>query len=111
MRPTPVSLFALPGIPFVEPGDDLAAILARALTESEVGLRDGDVLVVAQKIVSKAEGRFVDLAAVKPSVRGAGSRDACGKDPRLVEVILPSRAEVVRCAPQVLIVRAPAGLS
>jgi coenzyme F420-0:L-glutamate ligase / coenzyme F420-1:gamma-L-glutamate ligase len=103
MRPTPVSLFALPGIPFVEPGDDLAAILARALTESEVGLRNGDVLVVAQKIVSKAEGRYVKLDEIKPSLRAVEIAQQTGKDARRVEVILSESEEIVKLGPQLVI--------
>ena len=103
MRPTPVSLFALPGIPLVEPGDDLAAILARALTESEVGLRDGDVLVVAQKIVSKAEGRYVKLDEIKPSLRAVEIAQQTRKDARRVEVILSESDEIVKLGPQLVI--------
>ena len=69
MNVTPVLLFALPGVPLVEPGDDLADILAGLIDESGVGLRDGDVLVIAHKIVSKAEGRYVELATITPSAR------------------------------------------
>jgi coenzyme F420-0:L-glutamate ligase/coenzyme F420-1:gamma-L-glutamate ligase len=103
MRPTPVSLFALPGIPFVEPGDDLAAILARALSESEVGLRNGDVLVVAQKIVSKAEGRYVKLDEIKPSLRAVEIAQQTGTDARRVEVILSESEEIVKLGPQLVI--------
>ena len=91
MSPTPVSFFALPGIPLIEPGDDLAAILAKALVESEVGLRDGDVLVVAQKIVSKAEGRYVKLDDVKPSPAPSRSRDARARTPGVSRSFSPSR--------------------
>ena len=104
MSLTPVSFFALPGIPLVEPGDDLAAILAKALTESAVGLCDGDVLVVAQKIVSKAEGRYVKLDDVKPSDRAVEIAQRTGKDERRVEVILSESAEIVKLGPQLVIV-------
>ncbi len=96
MSPVPVSFFALPGIPLVEPSDDLAAILGKALVESEVGLHDGDVLVVAQKIVSKAEGRYVKLDDVKPSERAVEIARRTGKDERRVEVILSESDEIVR---------------
>jgi coenzyme F420-0:L-glutamate ligase / coenzyme F420-1:gamma-L-glutamate ligase len=104
MSLTPVSFFALPGIPLVEPGDDLAAILAKALSESAVGLRDGDVLVVAQKIVSKAEGRYVKLDDVKPSGRAVEIAQRTGKDERRVEVILSESDEIVKLGPQLVIV-------
>ena len=62
-----LQLVALPGIPEVKPGDDLAALLLAAVEASSESLRDGDVLVVAQKIVSKAEDRYVDLGTIEPS--------------------------------------------
>ncbi len=103
MSLTPVSFFALPGIPLVEPGDDLATILAKALSESKVGLCDGDVLVVAQKIVSKAEGRYVKLDDVKPSERAVEIAQRTGKDERRVEVILSESDEIVKLGPQLVI--------
>ena len=103
MSPTPVSFYALPGIPLVEPGDDLAAILAKALNESAVGLRDGDVLVVAQKIVSKAEGRYVKLDEIKPSERAVEIAQHTGKDARRVEVILSESDAIVKLGPQLVI--------
>ena len=103
MSLTPVTFFALPGIPLVEPGDDLAAIMAKALIESEVGLHDGDVLVVAQKIVSKAEGRYVKLDDVKPSERAVEIARRTGKDERRVEVILSESDEIVKLGPQLVI--------
>jgi coenzyme F420-0:L-glutamate ligase / coenzyme F420-1:gamma-L-glutamate ligase len=103
MSPTPLSFFALPGIPLIEPGDDLAAILAKALRESKVGLCDGDVLVVAQKIVSKAEGRYVKLDDLRPSERAVEIAQRTGKDERRVEVILSESDEVVKLGPQLVI--------
>jgi coenzyme F420-0:L-glutamate ligase / coenzyme F420-1:gamma-L-glutamate ligase len=103
MSPTPLSFFALPGIPLIEPGDDLAAILAKALRESKVGLCDGDVLLVAQKIVSKAEGRYVKLDDVRPSERAVEIAQRTGKDERRVEVILSESDEVVKLGPQLVI--------
>jgi coenzyme F420-0:L-glutamate ligase / coenzyme F420-1:gamma-L-glutamate ligase len=103
MSPTPVSFFALPGIPLVEPGDDLAAILAKALSESEVGLRNGDALVVAQKIVSKAEGRYVNLDNIKPSERAVEIARRTGKDARRVEAIISESDEIVKLGPQLVI--------
>src|SRR3984957_9547465 len=103
MSPTPLSFFALPGIPLIEPGDDLAAILAKALRESKVGLCDGDVLVVAQKIVSKAEGRYVKLDDLRPSERAVEIEQRTGKDERRVEVILSESDEVVKLGPQLVI--------
>jgi coenzyme F420-0:L-glutamate ligase / coenzyme F420-1:gamma-L-glutamate ligase len=99
--PQRLELFAIPGLPMVQPGDDLAALIAdRAGT-----LRDHDVVVVAQKIVSKAEGRSVDLATVVPSARAIELAAEVGKDPRLVEVILSESIRVVRSRPNLLIMQ------
>ncbi|MER3469470.1 MAG: coenzyme F420-0:L-glutamate ligase, partial [Thermoflexus sp.] len=83
----PVVLLPLEGLPLVRPGDDLVALLGEALARIG-GPRPGDILVVAQKIVSKAEGRFVRLADVVPSPQAVELAQLTGKDPRLVEVIL-----------------------
>jgi coenzyme F420-0:L-glutamate ligase/coenzyme F420-1:gamma-L-glutamate ligase len=99
-----VTLTAVPGIPLIEPGDDLGAILVDCLKRSGIVLRDRDVLVIAQKLVSKAEGRYVDLAGVAPSARARELAAAVGKDPRIVEVILSEAREVVRYREGVLIV-------
>ncbi len=99
-----VELLALPGIPMVKPGDDLAALIAEGLARGGLQLRANDVLVLAQKIVSKAEGRSVDLATVKPSARATALAAEIEKDPRLVELILSESVRVVRSRPNVLIV-------
>jgi coenzyme F420-0:L-glutamate ligase / coenzyme F420-1:gamma-L-glutamate ligase len=91
-----VSLTAIEGIPLVRTGDDLAAILAAAIRGQVIAPADGDVLVVAQKIVSKAEGRYVDLATVTPSPRALELAATTGKDPRHVEVVLSESTEVLR---------------
>ncbi len=93
------------GLPRVKPGDDLAGLLASALPPNGIALRPGDVLVVAQKIVSKAEGRVVDLATVIPSPQAIELAAEIDKDPRLVEVILSESVRVVRKRPGVLIVQ------
>lgn len=96
-------LTALAGIPIVREGDDLAALIIAALGGRE--LRGGDVLVVAQKIVSKAEGRTVDLATVTPSADAVRLATDVGKDPRLVQVILSESSRVVRSRPNLIIVQ------
>ncbi len=103
MSQQPVTLFALPGVPLIEPGDDLAAILATAIRASEVGLRDRDILVVAQKVVSKAEGRYVCLSGVIPSPRAVEIATATGKDPRYVEVVLSQSEDIVKVGPHVVV--------
>ncbi len=100
-----LTLTALPGIPLVQPGDDLAALILAALEAAGERLRSGDVLVLAQKIVSKAEGRYLDLREVTPSERALALAAAVGKDPRLIEAILAESQEVVRYRPGVLVVQ------
>jgi coenzyme F420-0:L-glutamate ligase/coenzyme F420-1:gamma-L-glutamate ligase len=85
-----IEVLALPGLPEVRPGDDLAALLAQH------DLRSGDVLAIAHKIVSKAEGRIVRLADVTPGARARELAAEHGKDPRHVEVVLSEAAEIVR---------------
>jgi coenzyme F420-0:L-glutamate ligase/coenzyme F420-1:gamma-L-glutamate ligase len=96
---------ALPGIPIVQPGDPLAALIAEALTRAALVLRDGDVIVVASKLVSRAENRFVDLEEVQPSARAVEVAATTGHDARHVEVILRESVAISRAAPGVLIVR------
>ena len=102
-QPHRLELFAVPDVPLIRPGDDLAAIVAGRLIAAGLAPRAGDVLVLAQKIVSKAEGRIVDLATVAPSERAVALAAEVGKDPRLVQVILSESARVVRHRPNLLI--------
>ena len=97
-------LEAIPGVPRIQPGDDLARLLGDALENRNPAPADGDVVVVAQKIVSKAEGRYVHLDEVIPSERAHRLAVEVEKDPRLVEIILGESAEVVACRPGVLVV-------
>ena len=89
-------LDALPGLPEVRPGDDLAALLAAAGARLDPPLGAGDVLVVAHKVVSKAEGRVRALAGIEPSPRAAALAAEHSKDPRHVQAILDESAEVLR---------------
>ena len=97
-------LTPLTGVPLIRAGDDLAAIILTALERTGLALQDGDILVLAQKIVSKAEGRLVDLRRVTPSARALELAEVTRKDPRLVEVILGESREVLRVRPGVMIV-------
>jgi coenzyme F420-0:L-glutamate ligase / coenzyme F420-1:gamma-L-glutamate ligase len=91
-----LQLTALPGVPEVRPGDDLGALLAAAAERLDGGLREGDVLALAHKVVSKAEGRVVALADVSPGPRARELAAEHGKDPRLVELILAETAQLLR---------------
>ena len=100
----PVTLIPLRGIKMVEAGDDLAAIAAAAIAANEIAPQADDVLVVAQKVVSKAEGRLVAVAAAQPSERAISLAAEVDKDPRFVETVLSESRRVVRHRPGLLIV-------
>jgi len=110
MASAALTLLALQGIPLVEPGDDLGAILIAAIVRSALAPRDQDVLVVAQKIVSKAEGRLRRLAEIVPSARAKALAAEVNKDPRFVELVLSEASEVVRHRRDVLVVAHRLGL-
>jgi coenzyme F420-0:L-glutamate ligase/coenzyme F420-1:gamma-L-glutamate ligase len=105
-----LELIALGGIPLVVPGEDLARTIATAIAAGGLGLIDGDVVVIAQKIVSKAEGRLVRLADVEPSQRAIDLAREAAKDPRVVQLILAESREVLRCRPGAIIVEDRRGL-
>lgn len=105
-----LSLIALPGIPLIRAGDDLAHLLGDALKAADIAPVAGDVLVLAQKIVSKAEGRQVSLADVTPSPAAMDIAARAHKDPRVVELILSESSEIMRVRPGVIIVRHRLGL-
>lgn len=101
-----LSFMPVSGVPEIRPGDDLAAVLERALAHAaNPALQDDDVLVVSQKVVSKAEDRYVELDTVTPGAEARALAERCGKDARLVELVLRESSEVMRVAPGVLIVR------
>jgi coenzyme F420-0:L-glutamate ligase/coenzyme F420-1:gamma-L-glutamate ligase len=101
----------LRGIPVIQPGADLAQVTLAGLEQSNDGLREDDILVYAQKIVSKAEGRSVNLAGVSPSPRAVALAHETGKDARLVELILQESSEILRRRKGLLIVRHRLGFS
>jgi coenzyme F420-0:L-glutamate ligase/coenzyme F420-1:gamma-L-glutamate ligase len=103
-RSNAVEILAVPGIPLVRKDDDLVALIGEGLTRGGIVPRGGDVFVLTQKIVSKAEGRMVDLATVEPSAEAIELAGKVRKDPRLVELILSESVRVVRSRPNVLIV-------
>jgi len=102
--PVELTLTALPGIPLVQAGDDLPELIIASLERIPLRLVDGDVVVLAQKIVSKAEGRRVDLNTVVPGSEALNLAEETGKDARLLHVILGESAGVVRSRPGLVIV-------
>lgn len=109
-----LEIFALAGLPEIAAGDDLAELIASAQSEPEntaiAPLRDGDIVVVAQKAVSKAEGRTLELAAIVASDEACDLAGRSGKDPRLVQAILNESRAILRVAPGVLIAETTRGL-
>jgi coenzyme F420-0:L-glutamate ligase/coenzyme F420-1:gamma-L-glutamate ligase len=107
---TGISITPLGGMPQVRPGDDLPGLLIAALERQALAPRARDILVVTSKIVSKAEGRYLELAALEPGQRALELARVTGKDPRLVEAILRESTEVLRAKPNVLIVATRLGV-
>jgi coenzyme F420-0:L-glutamate ligase / coenzyme F420-1:gamma-L-glutamate ligase len=105
-----ITITALDGIPRVHAGDDLGLLLIDALERNDIQPRDQDIVVVTQKIVSKAEGRYLDLATIEPSSAAREVAAITRKDIYLVEAILREAKEVLRAAPNVLIVATATGL-
>ena len=97
-------LIALPGIPEVTRGATLGDLITAALIGAGQSLRPGDIVVLAQKIVSKAEGRIVQLAGITPSERAQTIAREANKDPRIVELILRESRKVLRVKPGIIIV-------
>jgi coenzyme F420-0:L-glutamate ligase / coenzyme F420-1:gamma-L-glutamate ligase len=98
-----IELIGVEGLPLVAPGDDVADLIVAALERAELRPKADHIVVVAQKIISKAENRFVDLATIEPSDRARKIAAAIDKDPRLVEVILAESKRIVRQARNLLI--------
>ncbi|HEY6042420.1 MAG TPA: coenzyme F420-0:L-glutamate ligase [Anaerolineae bacterium] len=100
-----LTITALPNIPLIQRGDDLVAIILRGLGEADIAMQNEDVLVLASKIVSKAEGRVVRLTEVQASGRAEAIARETGKDPREIELMLRESSEVVRTRMGLVITR------
>lgn len=104
MTSATLTLTALPNFPLVKPGDDLVPLILQGLRAAGLTLQNGDVLALAQKIVSKAEGRLIKLTEITPSARALELAEITQKDPRFVEVVLSESKEVLRARFNTLIV-------
>jgi len=100
-----ISLITVANFPHILAGDDLSLLLLTSLSANGITLQEGDILVIAHKIVSKAEGRLINLAAVVPSERAHEIASSTQKDPRLVELILRESTAISRMREGILIVR------
>lgn len=105
LPPNSLTAVALPGIPIIQDGDDLAEIIRAALARAQLTLLPADVLVIASKIVSRAQGRMVDLRSVQAGPRAQALAAETGKDPRIVELVLSESRQVSRRAKGVLVVQ------
>jgi coenzyme F420-0:L-glutamate ligase/coenzyme F420-1:gamma-L-glutamate ligase len=99
-----LNLTAIRNIPEINPGDDLSQIINGCLTHQNISLKDKDVLIIAQKIISKSENRFIDLKTVDPSEKAKEVSKKTDKDPRLVELILQESCEIIRAEKGILVV-------
>lgn len=104
-----LTLTTIDNIPLIKKGDSLAAIIAEKVKAQGISPENGDIFVIAQKIISKAEGRMVNLSTVTPSDEAKKYAEITGKDPRFVELVLSESKEVVRAAPNTLIVEHKCG--
>ena len=104
-----LTLLTIPGIPLIKSGDNLAEIILESIRRSDIDIMDNDILVIAQKIVSKSEDRIVELASVTPGKEALRLAKIADKDPRLVELILQESKEVIRCKEGVIIVEHRSG--
>ena len=109
-RSNDLTLTAVPGLPLVNSGCDVVELILGALASNNLVLQAGDVLVVAQKIVSKSEGRMVRLEEVKPSDQAIALAQKTTKDPRLIELILSESTEVLRAVDELIIVAHKLGI-
>jgi coenzyme F420-0:L-glutamate ligase/coenzyme F420-1:gamma-L-glutamate ligase len=98
-----LTIIGLAGVPMVQPGDDLAAMTLAAYPATGIVPENGDIIIVAQKIVSKSEGRIVAVASVTPSERAIALGAETGKDPRFVEIVLSESRRIVRHRPNLIV--------
>jgi len=91
-----LTLTEVPGIPLINPGDDISKLIFDNLVKSNIYLLDGDIVVIAQKIISKSENRLVNLVSIHPSEKAFELSKNSGKDPRLIELILRESKEIIR---------------
>src|ERR1700754_606415 len=99
----PVEIFPLPGLPEIKPGDDIAAAIVHALRARDMRVVEDDIFVVAQKIISKAEGRIVQLDEVAPPERARLWAEQWNKDARVVELVFRESKRIVRMERGVII--------
>jgi coenzyme F420-0:L-glutamate ligase/coenzyme F420-1:gamma-L-glutamate ligase len=110
MQTKTIRIIGLEGFPLVKVGDDLVEMIVETAEQNAVSIEDGDIVVVAQKVVSKAEGRVVKLRDVRPLDEAKKMAKVASKDPRFVELVLKEARKVLKCSPEALIVENEKGL-
>ena len=100
----PLIVSPLHGVPLIKPGSDLISIIIQTIEKEKLSVHDGDIIAVTQKIVSKSEGRYINLNGINPSSKAKEISRRCGKDPRFVELVLKESKEVIRISENTLIV-------
>ncbi len=104
-----IKLIGLEGIPLVKSGDDISKIIKEAILKSDYELRDGDIILIAETLISKAEGNIIKLDDIVPSDKAVEIAEICKKDPKLVEVILQNSTEIVEVGPNFIVTETKQG--
>jgi len=99
-----VAVFGLEGFPLIETGDDLAGLIVSVARDNDLKIEDGDIVVVAQKVVSKAEDRVVKVDEVRPSEKALKIAEATGRDPRIVELVIRESKRFLKASRQIIVV-------
>jgi len=110
MTPKIVNIIGLENFPLVKAGDDLAKIIVETAAKNNVQIENGDIIVVSQKIVSKAEGRIVKISQINPSEEALKLAEKVQRDPKLIELVLKETRRIIRASPEILIVEDKRGL-
>ena len=104
-----IKLIGLEGIPLVKSGDDISKIIKDAILKSDYELRDGDIILIAETLISKAEGNIIKLDDIVPSDKAVEIAEICKKDPKLVELILQNSTEIVEVGPNFIVTETKQG--
>lgn len=104
-----IKLIGLEGIPLVKSGDDISKIIKDAILKSDYELRDGDIILIAETLISKAEGNIINLEDIVPSDKAVEVAKICKKDPKLVEVILQNSTDIVEVGPNFIVTETKQG--
>jgi len=110
MTPKIVNIIGLENFPLIKAGDDLAKIIVETAAKNNVQIENGDIIVVSQKIVSKAEGRVMKISQINPSEEALKLAEKVQRDPKLIELVLKETRRIIRASPEILIVEDKRGL-